>query len=152
MNKILDNINVDSNSCWVWQKSCSSSGYGQFTKDKVYWNTHRYVWTKHHGDIPTGDVIRHKCHNRKCCNPEHLELGSHKDNYHDSRDVHLDSDKKRRKLWIVGNIVYMTHRQVRNHTGLSSSTVIKYTDPISRIFNIGSYRAACRKAAWEPKV
>lgn len=51
MEKIKNNIIIDTSGCWIWQKSCSSSGYGQFTIDGVYWNTHRYVWQKYNGDI-----------------------------------------------------------------------------------------------------
>src|SRR5690606_2215605 len=35
------------------------------------------------GDIPTGKVVRHVCDNRGCVNPEHLILGTQKDNIHD---------------------------------------------------------------------
>lgn len=29
------------------------------------------------------EVIRHRCHNRRCINPDHLEIGSRADNKHD---------------------------------------------------------------------
>ncbi len=32
------------------------------------------------------DVIRHRCHNRLCINPEHLQRGSRADNKHDDWD------------------------------------------------------------------
>lgn len=34
---------------------------------------HRIKWIEIYGDIPDGYEINHKCKNRKCCNPEHLE-------------------------------------------------------------------------------
>lgn len=38
------------------------------------------------GEIPEGQIVRHKCRN-KCVNPEHLEIGTYKDNANDrSRD------------------------------------------------------------------
>jgi len=32
------------------------------------------------------DVVRHRCNNRRCINPEHLELGSRGENLQDERD------------------------------------------------------------------
>jgi hypothetical protein len=32
------------------------------------------------------DVVRHRCDNRQCINPDHLELGSHGENVQDERD------------------------------------------------------------------
>lgn len=32
------------------------------------------------------DVVRHRCNNRLCINPDHLELGSRGDNLQDERD------------------------------------------------------------------
>lgn len=43
-------------------------------------------------DIPSSLVIRHMCHNKSCCNPEHLKTGTHSDNTKDSRDYHSNTD------------------------------------------------------------
>lgn len=32
------------------------------------------------------DVVRHRCNNRRCVNPQHLEIGSRGDNLQDERD------------------------------------------------------------------
>lgn len=152
MNIITNNIRVNSNNCWVWQKSCSSSGYGQFTKDRVYWNTHRYVWQMLNGDIPADKLIRHICHNKACCNPEHLLIGTHKNNYDDSKDTHIKAAKKQRCLWEVNGIKYETLRDVVKKTGLTMSSVIKFTDKVTRIFNTEAYRKACKIANCIPKV
>ena len=38
------------------------------------------------GVLPRQDeVVRHRCHNRRCINPEHLQLGTQQDNIHDER-------------------------------------------------------------------
>lgn len=44
---------------------------------------HRKLWIDVHGDIPEGMCIRHKCDNRKCCNVDHMELGTNDDNVRD---------------------------------------------------------------------
>lgn len=44
---------------------------------------HRLVWEEHHGLIPAGMVVRHKCDNTRCMNIDHLELGTQLDNIQD---------------------------------------------------------------------
>jgi hypothetical protein len=40
----------------------------------VYMPAHRLVWQLERGEIPQGLLVRQKCENRLCCNPEHLFL------------------------------------------------------------------------------
>jgi len=69
--------------CWNWKKSLDSWGYGHVGFwDKLY-KTNRVAWYLVNGDIPDGMVICHRCDNPKCCNPNHLFLGTFKDNTRD---------------------------------------------------------------------
>lgn len=43
----------------------------------------RVVFEIKYGEIPKGMVVRHKCDNPSCCNVEHLEIGTKKDNVQD---------------------------------------------------------------------
>jgi HNH endonuclease len=36
------------------------------------------------------DVVRHRCNNRLCINPEHLEIGSRGENLQDERDFYAN--------------------------------------------------------------
>lgn len=71
--------------CWLWQKGCISTGYGEcFVSGQVVL-AHRASWVLHHGrDIPAGFVLRHECDNPRCVNPHHLIPGTQKQNVRDS--------------------------------------------------------------------
>lgn len=50
---------------------------------------HRISWAIHHGEIPQGFGVLHKCDTPACVRPDHLFLGTQRDN-------NLDRDKKGR--------------------------------------------------------
>lgn len=47
---------------------------------------HRIIYEQCFGLIPSGQVVRHRCDNRLCINPEHLVLGSRRDNMMDFQE------------------------------------------------------------------
>ena len=71
------------NGCWEWTASITR-GYGRFslTHSKPI-QAHRYSWIIHFGNIPDNLCVLHKCDNQLCVNPDHLFLGTHKDNTQD---------------------------------------------------------------------
>ncbi len=83
-------------SCWEWPRCKTSRGYGSFSWENEQWLSHRLAYTLKYGRIPPGSVVRHKCDNPPCCNPEHLELGSMRDNM-------LDCVSRGRKNAAKGN-------------------------------------------------
>lgn len=42
--------------------------------DAILFMFHRFIWEHHHGPIPDGYSVNHKCKNRACQNVEHMEL------------------------------------------------------------------------------
>jgi hypothetical protein len=70
--------------CWNWTGGRGDHGYGSFTGDGgVAISAHRYSFQLHNGPIPDGLVICHCCDNPACVKPEHLFLGTQRDNVHD---------------------------------------------------------------------
>jgi hypothetical protein len=67
--------------CIEWQGTVvKTSGYGEIVVDGRKIPAHRAAWMAHRGEIPDGLVVMHACDNRRCINPEHLSLGTRRDN------------------------------------------------------------------------
>ena len=74
--------------CWNFV-SVGANGYGNF---QVRWKTvsaHRYSYEYFYGMSPGGDCVLHSCDNPLCVRPDHLFLGTNKDNS-------IDASKKGR--------------------------------------------------------
>lgn len=65
---------------------CRGIGYGYLQHEGKQVLAHRLAYCRAHSlsleDI-SGQVVRHKCDNPKCVNPDHLEIGSQADNMTD---------------------------------------------------------------------
>lgn len=64
------------------------NGYGMVRRQRKTWLAHRWAAHVAYGPCPPGQVVRHKCDNRKCVNPKHLEYGTQGDNLNDRKERH----------------------------------------------------------------
>jgi hypothetical protein len=69
--------------CWLWKVSATKAGYGLFYFDGKLGLAHRFSYEFYNGPIGEGMSVLHSCDNPFCVNPEHLFLGSLKDNTQD---------------------------------------------------------------------
>ena len=73
--------------CWLWlgARNESSGGYGMTVDPdtKAIIGSHRYSWSLSYGPIPPGKHVLHRCDTPLCVRPDHLFLGTHRDNMRD---------------------------------------------------------------------
>lgn len=79
--------------CWEFKLKGDKDGYPQFSRvirgQKVTLKAHRVSFEFFIGRIPKHLIVCHKCDNPGCVKPEHLFLGTYKDNA-------LDRENKKR--------------------------------------------------------
>lgn len=82
---LKNRMSVDSVSgCWNWNKSLDSYRYGSAWLNGKKILAHRASYQAFIGEIPLECNVCHKCDNGRCINPDHLFLGSQKDNMIDA--------------------------------------------------------------------
>lgn len=66
--------------CWLWAGRADNGGYGRTVTNEVGTLVHRLFYAVLVGDIEPGMHIDHLCRNRLCCNPDHLEQVTQREN------------------------------------------------------------------------
>ncbi len=78
-----DNVQIDSDGCWIWQKGINDKRwpYGVMTINHIKIKTHRVSAIVYlNMDLKSNFHVLHSCDKPRCINPDHLSLGTHKDN------------------------------------------------------------------------
>jgi hypothetical protein len=106
---------VDKNGCMLWIGNKYWDGYGKFHVREIsnnisFWKTvraHRYAWELKNGPIPKGLYVCHKCDNPLCVNPDHMFLGTQKNNLEDM------ASKKRSTIGCRNPMSKLTDEDIR---------------------------------------
>jgi hypothetical protein len=67
--------------CWIWLGTLERNGYARFKfggRRPIL--VHRLSYKLHYGKLPRNLCVLHQCDIRCCVNPDHLSLGTQKDN------------------------------------------------------------------------
>lgn len=78
--RFWENVIKQDDGCWLWNGYIDINGYGSISFNNKRIATHRYSFKLHNGYLPVGLELDHLCRNRACCNPEHLEPVTHREN------------------------------------------------------------------------
>ena len=69
--------------CWLWCGWKGDRGYGRFVIDGVRYRSHRLAWWINGKEIPDGMLVCHRCDEPSCVKPDHLFVGTSKENTRD---------------------------------------------------------------------
>jgi len=84
LDRFLSKTQENSSGCLLWMGASTRFGYGHFRRKingqwKMY-KAHRFSYEQLYGPVPDGLCVLHSCDNPKCVNPNHLSVGTKKDN------------------------------------------------------------------------
>jgi hypothetical protein len=122
--------------CWLWQAALTRGGYGNFAVKKrgVYQmcRANRVAYKLYNEEIPKGLNVLHTCDTPACVNPDHLFLGTTKDNALDMVDkgrcnwglgmakITMAKAKEIRDLYSTGDY---TNKSLGDKYGLAPNTI-----------------------------
>lgn len=156
--------------CWLWTGPHNRCGYGLFwlsrgsRRESRLVLAHRVAYSLEYGAIPDGFLICHHCDNPGCVRPDHLFLGTSRDNTQDmirkGRDhpilishacqLNYAEHQELRLLYSLG---IGSHARLGRRYGVSTSTVKDALDRDTiqgRPLPYGEAIAA-RQADWESR-
>jgi hypothetical protein len=82
--RVMKQVKVDPAGCWLWQGFKGHTGYAQINYRGKSLNGHRMMWIIHRGiKLVTEQYVLHRCDVRHCLNPDHMWIGTAKDNNND---------------------------------------------------------------------
>jgi hypothetical protein len=133
----LKNV-IQKEGCWDWN-GCNRRGYVFINYMNKGLAAHRASWIIFRGMIPDRVLVLHKCDNRRCTNPEHLYLGTAKENAEDrklrGRNRDQTGENNSKSKLTTGKV-----KEIRNL--IRSGT--KYA-VIKSLYNISSSTISCIK-------
>jgi len=115
MNRFWNKVEK-TDSCWNWTACKNKNGYGMFNVNGKIWLAHRWIMHEQGHTIDKLEVC-HTCDNPACVSPDHLFVGTHKQNMKDLKDKKRSRHLKDRKL--TNTAVKDIRLSTESHSALS---------------------------------
>lgn len=98
-------------------------GYPRLNREGRTAYAHRVAWNEAFGPIPDGLCVLHRCDQPRCINPEHLFLGTRRDNSADMREKRRGTVGERNKH---AKLTWKQVAQIRTSSLPTRELVTKY--------------------------
>ena len=82
LNRFISRVNFTGNH-WLWAGALDRGGYGRFDFNGKTRRAHRVAYFLFNEDVPADCHVLHTCDNPACVRPDHLRLGTHRQNMAD---------------------------------------------------------------------
>jgi len=142
----FNNIIFGLSECWFWCGYVDKLGYGRWFFKREHLKAHRKSWQLFRNEIPEGKMILHHCDVRNCVNPDHLYVGTQRDNMRDcsnrKRFNHKPRHGEENPVAKLTTSEVLLMRSIREEKGLSYKK-------ISQEFGVSTmtaYRAITKKS------
>lgn len=121
--------------CIEWNRCVDPNGYGQLTVFGKKVSAHRLIYTMHHGLIPGGYFVCHRCDNRRCWNIDHLFLGTHMDNVRDAMNKGRIPRGEQKYNAVLTEVKVLSARELRAQGASLKSLAAKFNVHVKTLGN-----------------
>jgi hypothetical protein len=129
---IRENSTPNENGCWIWNLAKSTRGYGKCLFKAL--GAHRVSYEAFKGKIPKEKYVCHKCDVKACVNPDHLWVGTCKENVQDAKSKGRLPDQR----GLNSKSAKLTESQVKEIRALKGKVTY---EKIGKIYNIATMAA-----------
>jgi hypothetical protein len=139
----------DPKGCWEWIGIRSRFGYGKTSLGSKGMGAHRVAYALFKGMPPRGLDVCHRCDNRLCCNPNHLYLGTRRQNMQDC----AEKDRSGKQQGSAHHKAKLSEQDVSEIRAIYASAPSRYglAKPLAERFGVhtATIQRAAQGANWD---